>query len=144
MGLAPREELWPLCRDHRYRTVRRAGPRRDASSPYREAKRVFWIVDHGSSHRGAAACRRLQAEFADFVLVHLPVHASWLNQIEIYFSIVDGKFLNPNGFPCLPAVTHRLLDFQPYYELMAKPFEWKFTPVDFAKLNSPAATAQAA
>ena len=134
MGLAPREELWPLCRDHRYRTVRRAGPRRDASSPYREAKRVFWIVDHGSSHRGAAACRRLQAEFADFVLVHLPVHASWLNQIEIYFSIVQRKALTPNDFPCLEAVAERLANFERYFESIAQPFEWKFTRADLNAL----------
>jgi len=117
-------------------------------APYREAKRVFWIVDNGSSHRGAAACRRLQGEFTNLVLVHLPVHASWLNQIEIYFSIVDRKVLTPNDFPCLPAVAQRLLDFQHYYELIAKPFQWKFTRADLAKLlaklNSPVATAQAA
>jgi hypothetical protein len=117
-------------------------------SPYREAKRVFWIVDNGSSHRGAAACRRLQGEFANLVLVHLPVHASWLNQIEIYFSIVDRKALTPNDFPSLPAVAQRLQDFQHYYEQIAQPFEWKFTRADLAKLlaklKSPVATALAA
>lgn len=103
-------------------------------SPYKEAKRVFWIVDNGSSHRGAASCRRLQSEFPNLVLVHLPVHASWLNQIEIYFSIVQRKVLTPNDFPNLSAVVERLLDFQTYYERVAKPFEWKFTRDDLAKL----------
>ena len=117
-------------------------------SPYREAKRVFWIVDNGSSHRGAAACRRLQGEFVNLVLVHLPVHASWLNQIEIYFSVVQRKALTPNDFPCLSAVAKRLSDFQSYYEQIARPFEWKFTRVDLAKLlaklPSPGVIAQAA
>ena len=117
-------------------------------SPYREAKRVFWIVDNGSSHRGAAACRRLQSEFANLVLVHLPVHASWLNQIEIYFSVVQRKALTPNDFPCLSAVAKRLSDFQSYYEQIARPFEWKFTRADLAKLlaklPSPGVIAQAA
>ena len=117
-------------------------------SPNRGAKRVFWIVDNGSSHRGEAACRRLQGEFANLVLVHLPVHASWLNQIEIYFSVVQRKALTPNDFPSLPAVVQRLIGFQHYYEQVARPFEWKFTRADLAKLllklQPPAATAQAA
>lgn len=54
-----------------------------SQDPYRQAKRVFWIVDNGSSHRGQAACRRLQQQYANLVSVHLPVHASWLNQVEI-------------------------------------------------------------
>ena len=116
-------------------------------SPYNEAKRVFWIVDNGSSHRGAASCRRLQGEFPNLMLVHLPVHASWLNQIEIYFSVVQRKVLTPNDFPSLSAVAQRLLDFQTHYEQLARPFEWKFTRADLAKLLQkvqPAATAVAA
>ncbi|MEV0169427.1 transposase [Nonomuraea fuscirosea] len=57
--------------------------------PYASAKRVFWIVDNGSSHRGKAAADRLTAKFPNAVMVHTPVHASWLNQIEIFFSIVQ-------------------------------------------------------
>lgn len=105
-----------------------------SQSPYRQAKRVFWIVDNGSSHRGAAACRRLQGEFPNLELVHLPVHASWLNQIEIYFSVVQRKVLTPNDFPSLTAVAQRLLAFQTHYEGSAQPFEWKFTRADLAKL----------
>lgn len=103
-------------------------------SPYRRAKRVFWIVDNGSSHRGVAACRRLQGEFANLTLVHLPVHASWLNQIEIYFSIVQRKALTPNDFSDLSAVAQRLRDFQTYYQQIAQPFEWKFTHADLINL----------
>lgn len=105
-----------------------------SQSPYRQAKRVFWIVDNGSSHRGASACRRLQGEFPNLELVHLPVHASWLNQIEIYFSVVQRKVLTPNDFPSLTAVAQRLLAFQTHYESIAQPFEWKFTRADLAKL----------
>ena len=50
--------------------------------PYRSAPRVFWIVDNGSSHRGEAAVRRLQARYPNLILVHLPTHASWLNQLR--------------------------------------------------------------
>lgn len=105
-----------------------------SQAPYRRAQRVFWIVDNGSSHRGQAACRRLQQQYANLVLVHLPIHASWLNQVEIYFSIVQRKVLTPNDFPSLEAVAQRLLQFQSYYEQVAKPFEWKFTRVELRKL----------
>jgi hypothetical protein len=102
--------------------------------PYRHAKRVFWIVDNGSSHRGQAAADRLRQLYPNLVLVHLPVHASWLNQVEIYFSIVDRKVLTPNDFPSLDAVAQRLLEFERYYEQIARPFEWKFTREDLDRL----------
>jgi len=95
--------------------------------PYRSARRVFWIVDNGSSHRGERATTRLQQRWPNLVVVHLPLHASWLNQIEIYFSIVQRKLLTPNDFDFLEAVAERLYRFQKRYEKIAKPFEWKFT-----------------
>jgi hypothetical protein len=107
-----------------------------SQEPYRHAKRVFWIVDNGSSHRGQAACQRLGQQYSNLVLVHLPVHASWLNQVEIYFSVVQRKVLTPNDFPSLAAVAQRLLEFQSYYEQIAKPFEWKFTRVELKALVS--------
>ena len=102
--------------------------------PYNQARRVFWIMDNGSSHRGARCVSRLQAKYPRLVPVHGPVHASWLNQIEIYFSIVQRKVLTPNDFPSLAAVKQRLLAFQIHYEAMAQPFEWKFTRHDLARL----------
>ena len=68
------------------------------------------------------------------MLVHGPVHASWLNQIEIYFSIVQRKVLTPNDSPNLDALAERLCEFQYYWELIAEPFEWKFTRQDLARL----------
>jgi hypothetical protein len=104
--------------------------------PYNEARHVFWIVDNGSSHRGAAAVARLQNQFPRLTLIHGPIHASWLNQIEIYFSILQRKVLSPNDFAGLDVLAERLLDFQYYWEATAKPFEWKFTRQDLAKLVS--------
>jgi len=95
--------------------------------PYRSASRVFWIVDNGSSHRGKSSIERLQKAWPQAVLVHLPVHASWLNQIEIYFSIVQRKVLTPNHFELLAELKDRLMNFQDYYEKLAQPFKWKFT-----------------
>ena len=103
-------------------------------SPYNQARRVFWIMDNGSSHRGVRCVARLQKKFPRLVPVHGPIHASWLNQIEIYFSIVQRKVLTPNDFPSLAAVEERLLGFQAHYEAIAQPFEWKFTRRNLAEL----------
>ncbi len=104
--------------------------------PYASAKRVFWIVDNGSSHRGERFADRLRSQWSNTVPVHLPVHASWLNQIEIYFSVVQRKVLTPNDFSSLNDVENRLFGFQEHYQRIAKPFEWKFTRDDLSKLLS--------
>ena len=102
--------------------------------PYRSADRVFWIVDNGSSHRGQAAMDRLTAQFPNAIMVHTPVHASWLNQVEIYFSIIQRKVLSPNDFDDLDVVVARLAAFETRYNQAAKPFKWKFTTTDLADL----------
>lgn len=107
-----------------------------SQEPYRSARRVFWIIDNGSSHRGKRSIRRLRKAWPNIVVVHLPVHASWLNQIEIYFSIVQRKVLTPSDFCSLESVADRLLQFQERYEQVAEPFEWKFTRHDLAMLLS--------
>ena len=103
-------------------------------APYNEARRVFWIMDNGSSHRGQISVQRLTQAHPRLVPVHSPVHASWLNQIEIYFSIVQRKALTPNDFPNLQALAERLAQFERYYESIAHPFEWKFTRADLNAL----------
>jgi len=95
--------------------------------PYKTANRVFWVIDNGSSHRGRPFIERLQRKWPNAIAVHLPIHASWLNQIEIYFAIVQKKALTPNDFPNFQAVKERLLDFQIRYQEIARPFSWKFT-----------------
>ncbi len=102
--------------------------------PYRSARRVFWVVDNGSSHRGDAAAQRLRDAYPNARMVPLPVHASWLNQVEIYFSVIQRKVLTPNDFADLAAVQARLLAFQDHYEHIAAPFEWKFTKADLRVL----------
>ena len=102
--------------------------------PYASAKRVFWVVDNGSSHRGQAAIDRLARRFPNAVMVHTPVHASWLNQIEIFFSIVQRKVVTPNDFTSLDQVEDRLTAFEQRYNATARPFRWKFTPADLEDL----------
>jgi transposase len=104
------------------------------TEPYASAKRVFWVVDNGSSHRGKAAIDRLAARFPNAVMVHTPIHASWLNQIEIYFSIIQRKVVSPNDFTSLDQVEDRLTAFEQRYNATARPFTWKFTPADLEDL----------
>lgn len=104
------------------------------SEPYRSARRVFWIVDNGTVHRGQKAVTRLQSTWNNLVLVHLPVHASWLNQIEIYFSVLQRKALSPDDFDSVSALRSHILAFQDHYQRIAKPFEWKFTRQDLDRL----------
>jgi DDE superfamily endonuclease len=98
-----------------------------SSEPYASAKRVFWIVDNGSSHAGQRSIDRLENAYPNARLIHLPIHASWLNQIEIYFSILQRKALTPNDFADLDALAVRIAAFEAHYRQIAKPFDWTFT-----------------
>ena len=102
--------------------------------PYRSAPRVFWIMDNGSSHRGERCVARLKKRWPTIIAVHTPVHASWLNQVEIYFSVVQRKALTPSDFRSMAELEGRLLGFQEHYELAAQPFQWKFTRHDLNRL----------
>ena len=102
--------------------------------PYASARRVFWIVDNGSDHRGKASIKRLQGRWPTLILVHLPVHASWLNQVEIYHSIIQRKLLTPNDFASSADLARALNDFERHYNKIAKPFDWNFTREKLADL----------
>jgi DDE superfamily endonuclease len=103
--------------------------------PYSKAQRVFVIVDNGSAHRGKRSIDRLQGAWPNLILVHTPVHASWLNQAEIYFSVAQRKVLTPNDFADPDTLEQQLLAFGRPYEKIATPFEWKFTRADLDRLT---------
>jgi hypothetical protein len=65
--------------------------------PYKSAARVFWVVDNGSSHRGQAAINRLAEQFPNAIMVHTPVHASWLNQVVRHESRTQAVTLVEGG-----------------------------------------------
>jgi len=104
--------------------------------PYRSARRVFWITDNGSSHRGDASVQRLSLWYPNAIQIHTPIHASWLNQVEIIFSVLHRKVLTPNDFPDLQSVETAILQFQALYNQIAKPFKWKYTKDDLNKTLS--------
>jgi hypothetical protein len=112
--------------------------------PYRRAQRVFLIIDNGSAHRGKRSIDRLQGAWPNLIVVHTPIHASWLNQAEIYFSVVQRKILTPNDFDDLAALEAQLLAFGRRYEHIAAPFHWKFTRHDLHELLAKTDTTQPA
>jgi transposase len=108
--------------------------------PYASADRVFWITDNGSSHRGQTAIDRMHTAWPNAHLVHTPVHASWLDQAEIYFSIVQRKVVTPNDFTDLDEIRRQLADFEIRYNAIAQPFNWRFTRNDLHDLIDRLAT----
>ena len=109
--------------------------------PYRSARRVFWIVDGGCSHHRSTFPKRLADSYSNAVAVNLPTHASWLNQIEIYFSIVDRKVLTPNDFPGRDEAAERLTEFGKRFSRRASPFKWNYTRADLRRLLAKLSTA---
>ena len=104
------------------------------TEPYASADRVFWIVDNGSSHRGTASVQWKAGAWPAARLIHLPAHASWLDQAEIYFSVAQRKVLTPNDFTGLGHIRDRLAAFETRYNAIARPFTWKFTRADLNDL----------
>ncbi len=98
--------------------------------PYASARTVYWVVDNGSSHNGQRSIDRMTQAWPNARLVHLPIHASWLNQIEVVFSIIQRKVIKPADFADLDVLADRLRRFEARYNQTATPFDWRFTTAD--------------
>lgn len=94
-----------------------------------QADRIFLIVDNGGAHHPSTSPARIQAQFPQVITLHLPVHSSWLNQVELFFSIVHRKVLTPANFSSLAELKQRLHWFEWLYNTSAAPFNWKFDRV---------------
>jgi hypothetical protein len=105
---------------------------------------VFWVVDNGSSHRGLASVQRMSKAYPNAILVHLPVHASWLNQVEVYFSLLQRKVLTPNDSKDLAELELRIRLYEELTNKEPKPFDWKFTKYDLFDLLERLARREAA
>lgn len=104
------------------------------TEPYASARTVYWVVDNGSSHNGQRSIDRMAAAWPSAQLVHLPIHASWLNQIEVVFSIIQRKVIKPADFTDLAALGDRLERFTDRYNQTARPFDWRFTTANLAAM----------
>jgi hypothetical protein len=111
---------------------------------YGQAPRVFWVVDNGSSHRGASSVNRLRKSYDNAILVHTPVHASWLNQVEVYFSLLQRKVLTPNDSTDLAELALRIRLYEELTNRQPKPFDWRFTKYDLFALLQRLAIKEAA
>jgi hypothetical protein len=101
---------------------------------YGQGLRTFWVVDNGSSHRGEASVKRMQKTYPNTILVHTPVHASWLNQVEVYFSLLQRKVLTPNDSKDLQELEMRIRLYEELTNRQPKPFDWRFTKYDLFDL----------
>ena len=148
LGRQARQDLRPLRAQGRIEPFDALVDQFMSTKPYSKAQRVFVIVDNGSAPRGLSSIDPLQGSWSNLILVHTPVHASWLNQAEIYFSIMQRKALQPNNFTDLETLEHHLLNFGRRYQQIAQPFEWKFSRQDLDrvldKLETPHASHQLA
>ena len=104
------------------------------AGPKASARRVCWVVDNGSSHNGQRSIDRMSAAWPNAHLVQLPVHASWLNQIEIVFSVIQRKVIKPAEFADPAALQTRLERFEDRYNDTARPFDWRFTSSDLTAM----------
>jgi hypothetical protein len=95
---------------------------------------VFVIVDNGSDHRGRAGIDRLRKAHPNAIMINTPVHASWPNQVEIFFSVIQKKVVTPNDFASTTELSQTLLAFADRYNQTARPFNWKFTADDLTAL----------
>jgi hypothetical protein len=107
-------------------------------------RRVFWVVDNGSSHRGEAAATRMSQAYPHAVLVHTPVNASWLNQVEVYFALLQRKVLTPNDSADLQELALRIGLYEELTNREPRPFDWKFTKYDLFDLLQRLARREAA
>lgn len=103
---------------------------------------VCWTFTPGCSR--ARRLARLEGAWPTLRLIHLPIHASWLNQVEIYFSVIQRKVFNPNDFTDTDQIAHRLAAFEKRYNPLATPFDWRFGPDDLDKLLARLETHRAA
>jgi hypothetical protein len=119
------------------RLVRQVMEHADYRTPFGRCdvrSRVFWVVDNGSSHRGQASVERMSRAYPDAILVHTPVNASWLNQVEVYFALLQRKVLTPNDSADLPELELRIRLYEELTNQEPKPFDGKFTTYDLFDL----------
>jgi hypothetical protein len=94
--------------------------------PCASADRVFWTLDNGNSHRGQASVDRLEREWKNLRLVHVPVQDSWLNQVvEIFFSVVQRKAIRRGRCPTYRRLNAKGLAYTAPPANPAKPSHWQ-------------------
>jgi hypothetical protein len=93
----------------------------------------MFILENGTTHAPKQLERWLQEQehalkgHLHFQVHWLPPNASWLDQIEIWFSLLQRKCLQPNHFVSALALETALSEYITYYNQNAKPIKWTYT-----------------
>jgi len=99
----------------------------------RGVQTIVLIVDNGTTHAPKQLERSLQEQavrqrWGLTVQVYwLPTNASWLDQIEIWFSVLQRKLLQPNHFTSTDDLDQAIMNFIAYGNQVAKPIRWSYT-----------------
>lgn len=103
-------------------------------------RRIHLILDNGSTHRPKYLAHWLQENFphVDVVVHWLPVRSSWLNQVEIFFGLLQREALTPNDFPNTDALKQRIVGYMEYHTEKRQPIQWTYTSADLRKKHEPA------
>lgn len=88
--------------------------------------KIHLIMDNGSSHRSRQTTAWL-AEHPRFVAHYTPVHASWVNQVELFFSIITRRVIKRGNFTSRENLVSKLMRFIASYNETAKPFAWTYS-----------------
>jgi len=86
--------------------------------------RVHCVLDNLNTHRGPEVEAWLKAHQDRFVFHFTPIHASWVNQIEVWFSILSRQLLRGASFPTLANLEARIVQYIADYNSGAGPFKW--------------------
>ena len=101
----------------------------------RRGGRLFLIMDNGTAHRPSTFTEWIEGH-SGCTVVFTPVHASSLNQVEIYFFITGRKALTPMNIGGIEELTLTLSNFERYYNSSAESFNWKFGRKDLKRVLS--------
>lgn len=86
---------------------------------------IHLVLDNGSSHTAKATAAWLEAH-PRFHAHHTPAHASWLNQVELWFSILSRRLLKRGEFASVEDLVAKIMAFIAGYNAKAKPFAWTY------------------
>lgn len=109
-------------------------PRPSAMGPEGASEEAAPAVSSVSDTAGPEDEQRPWLRWSEDLGVHwLPVRSSWLNQVEIFFSMLQTQALTPNNFPSLADLSARILDYIALRNWKPKPINWSYTSDDLRK-----------
>lgn len=87
--------------------------------------RIHLVMDNGSSHTSKST-RAWLAAHPRFTVTYTPKHASWLNMVELVFSILTRRLLRRGEFTSREHLANKIIKFFTHYNRTAKPFRWTY------------------